>query len=60
MRILVVEDEKNMAAFISRAVTEESGAVDWAGDGEAGLDLAKTYGVSSATRSIRSSCRGNW
>ena len=32
-----------MAAFISRAVTEDSGAVDWASDGEAGLDLAKTY-----------------
>jgi DNA-binding response OmpR family regulator len=43
MRILVVEDERKMAAFISRAVSEESGAVDWAGDGEAGLDLAKTY-----------------
>ena len=43
MRILVVEDERKMAAFISRAVTEESCAVDWAGDGEAGLDLAKTY-----------------
>jgi DNA-binding response OmpR family regulator len=43
MRILVVEDERKMAAFISRAVSEESGAVDWAADGEAGLDLARTY-----------------
>jgi DNA-binding response OmpR family regulator len=43
MRILVVEDERKMAAFISRAVSEESGAVDWAADGEAGLELARTY-----------------
>lgn len=43
MRILVVEDERRMAAFISRAVSEESCAVDWARDGEAGLDLAKAY-----------------
>ncbi len=43
MRVLVIEDERRMAAFISRAVSEDSGAVDWADDGEAGLDLAKTY-----------------
>ena len=43
MRILVVEDERKMASFISRAVSEESGAVDWAANGEAGLDLARTY-----------------
>jgi DNA-binding response OmpR family regulator len=43
VRILVVEDEGRMAAFICRAVTEESSAVDWARDGEAGLEMAKTY-----------------
>ena len=43
VRILVVEDERRMAAFISRAVSEESCAVDWASDGEAGLEMAKTY-----------------
>jgi DNA-binding response OmpR family regulator len=43
MRILVVEDERKMAAFISRAISEESGAVDWASDGETGLEMAKTY-----------------
>lgn len=43
MRILVVEDERRMAAFISRALIEESCAVDWAADGEAGLEMAKTY-----------------
>jgi two-component system copper resistance phosphate regulon response regulator CusR len=42
MRILVVEDERRLAAFISRALSEESCAVDWAGDGETGLELAKS------------------
>jgi DNA-binding response OmpR family regulator len=32
-----------MAAFISRALGEESRAVDWASDGQAGLEMAKTY-----------------
>jgi len=43
MRILVVEDERRMAAFISRALAEEAYAVDWASDGQAGLEMAKTY-----------------
>ena len=43
MRILVVEDERRMAAFISRALAEESCAVDCASDGQAGLDMATTY-----------------
>jgi DNA-binding response OmpR family regulator len=43
MRILVIEDEKKMAAFISRAASEESCAVDWASDGQAGLEMATTY-----------------
>jgi len=43
VRILVVEDERRMAAFISRALAEESCAVDWANDGQTGLDMAKTY-----------------
>jgi two-component system OmpR family response regulator len=43
MRILVVEDERRMASFISQALAEESCAVDWAGDGQAGLEMATTY-----------------
>ncbi|MBI3492102.1 MAG: response regulator transcription factor [Acidobacteria bacterium] len=43
MRILVVEDERRMAAFISRALTEEACAVDVAPDGRAGLELARAY-----------------
>ena len=40
MRVLVVEDERRMAAFISRALTEEACAVDLARDGESGLERA--------------------
>ncbi len=40
MRVLVVEDEPRMANVISRALTKEGLAVDLAGDGEQGLELA--------------------
>lgn len=40
MRILVIEDEAKVASFIRRALEEESYAVDVAGDGSHGLDLA--------------------
>lgn len=43
MRILVVEDEKNVADFIRQGLTEEGYVVDVAGDGELGLDFAQTY-----------------
>ncbi|HEX5732335.1 MAG TPA: response regulator transcription factor [Blastocatellia bacterium] len=37
MRILIVEDEQKMAAFIKRGLEEEGAAVDVAADGEDGL-----------------------
>lgn len=40
MRVLVVEDEPKIAAFIRKGLEEEHYAVDVAGDGEAALDLA--------------------
>jgi DNA-binding response OmpR family regulator len=40
MRILIVEDEKKLAGFIKKALTEDSHAVDVAHDGEEGQDLA--------------------
>jgi len=43
MRILIVEDERRMANYIGRALTEESFAVDIASDGPKGLELARTY-----------------
>ena len=41
MRILVIEDEPKVASFISRALQEESYAVDLCSDGVEGLELAK-------------------
>ncbi len=43
MRILIVEDERKMASYIGRALTEEAFAVDLASDGQRGLDLARAY-----------------
>ena len=42
MRILIIEDEPDVAAFIKKALTGESYAVDIAGDGPAGEFLALT------------------
>ncbi len=41
VRILVVEDERRMANYIGHALTEEAFAVDIAGDGPKGLELAR-------------------
>jgi DNA-binding response OmpR family regulator len=43
MRILVVEDEQNVANFIVQGLTEEGYAVDAVTDGELALDFARTY-----------------
>ena len=43
MRILVVEDEQNVAAFIKQGLTEEGYVVDAVGDGELALSYAQTY-----------------
>lgn len=47
MHILVVEDERKMAALLRRVLTEERHSVDLAYDGPSGLDLAlsDTYDV---------------
>ena len=41
MRILIVEDEKKVAAFIKKGLEEETYAVDIATDGEEGLYLGE-------------------
>ena len=41
MRILIVEDEKKVAAFIKKGLEEETYAVDIAADGEEGLYLGE-------------------
>ena len=40
MRILVVEDETELAAYVKRGLEREGFVVDVAGDGEVGLDMA--------------------
>ena len=40
MRILIVEDEKDIAKFVGRVLKEDAHAVDFAGDGLAGEALA--------------------
>jgi heavy metal response regulator len=47
MRILVIEDEKKVASFIRKGLSEEMYAVDVAHDGENGLEMAmeKHYDV---------------
>ncbi|HTL60874.1 MAG TPA: response regulator transcription factor [Nitrospira sp.] len=40
MRILVIEDDADLAQFIRKGLTEERYAVDLASDGEEGLELA--------------------
>ncbi len=40
MRILVIEDEPKVARFLERGLRQQSYAVDVAGDGEEGLQLA--------------------
>jgi DNA-binding response OmpR family regulator len=43
MRILIVEDEKKLSELIERALKAERFAVDVAGDGNAGWQLADSY-----------------
>lgn len=44
MRILVIEDDKDLAQFVRKGLQEERHAVDVAEDGEAGLELASSGG----------------
>src|SRR5215469_15240832 len=43
MRILMVEDEPKLSAFVKRGLTAERYAVDVIGDGVSGLEYAETY-----------------
>ncbi|MBX9925906.1 MAG: response regulator transcription factor [Hyphomicrobiaceae bacterium] len=41
MRVLVIEDDKETALFLSKSLKESGHAVDLAADGEAGLDMGR-------------------
>ena len=40
MRILILEDDKKIADFVSNVLKQAGFAVDWMGDGEDGCILA--------------------
>jgi two-component system OmpR family response regulator len=48
MRLLLVEDDSTVAAFIQKGLTEEGFAVDHAGDGSLGLAMAATTAYDAA------------
>lgn len=43
MRVLIVEDDKNMAGLLRKGLEEENHVVSTAAQGRAGLDLAESY-----------------
>jgi two-component system OmpR family response regulator len=43
MRLLIVEDERQMARYLSQALAQDSFAIDLAHDGVSALELAETY-----------------
>jgi len=53
MRILLVEDERKVASFVARALREKAYAVDVAGTGEAGLEMAAAAPYDAIVLDIR-------
>jgi DNA-binding response OmpR family regulator len=53
MRVLVVEDERRLANFISRALRENSYAVDMADNGEQALEMASLVSYDAILLDIR-------
>src|SRR5271155_2011575 len=43
MRVLIVEDDAALGAFLLKGMREEGHAVDWVGDGEAALQHAHQF-----------------
>ncbi|MBU0991112.1 MAG: response regulator transcription factor [Proteobacteria bacterium] len=52
MRILVIEDDKNIASFILAGLRDNGYSVDHAEDGENGLDMALTFSYDAAVVDI--------
>jgi two-component system copper resistance phosphate regulon response regulator CusR len=53
MRILLVEDERRVASFVSRALRENSYTVDWAETGEKAVDMAMQTAYDSILLDVR-------
>jgi len=60
MRILVVEDERDFARTLARALEEEGFAVDVAGDGEEGLFLATEIAYAAIVLDLMLPRRDGW
>jgi DNA-binding response OmpR family regulator len=52
VRVLVVEDEERLGAILRRGLTQEGFAVDVAGDGREGFELARTGGYDAIVLDI--------
>ncbi len=52
MRILLVEDEKDLAAFLKKGLVEEGYSVDVAHDGEEGLYMAENFSADAVVLDI--------
>ena len=57
MRLLVVEDDAKIAAFVIKGLEQAGFAVDHAADGEDGLHLALTEAYDPR---LSTSCCPNW
>jgi two-component system OmpR family response regulator len=60
MRLLVVEDERDFARTLARALEEEGFAVDLAGDGEEGLFLASEIPYAAIVLDLMLPKRDGW
>jgi two-component system copper resistance phosphate regulon response regulator CusR len=60
MRILIVEDERKMAAFIRKGLTEHGFVASSVADGEEGLDAAMTEGYDALIVDVMLPRRDGW
>ena len=42
MKILIIEDDANLVSTMKSGLEDNGYAVDWAADGQDGIDIAKT------------------
>src|SRR5262245_41164361 len=60
MKVLVVEDEPNIAAYVRQGPTENGFVVDVAGRGDAGLHAARTGGYDLLILDVMLPARDGW
>jgi len=60
MRILVVEDERALAAAITRILTESGHTVTWAPDGRQGTEMARTKAFELIVLDVLLPLRSGW